>query len=68
MAELASFSEDSYSWNISFIHPVQDQELELVTSFMDLIYSVALGRNGADKLCWKLSPWGCSKLDLLTEL
>ena len=24
MAELASFSEDSYSWNISFIHLVQD--------------------------------------------
>lgn len=38
MAELASFSEDSYSWNISFMHPVQDQELELVTSFMDPIF------------------------------
>ena len=51
------FEGENYNWNISFI-PVQDWELELFVSLTDLIYLGSLRRNGMDKICWKLSPWG----------
>ena len=38
VADLLSLLVDSYHWNVSFVKPAQDWELELVVSFMDLIY------------------------------
>ena len=58
VAELLSFSAGNYHWNINFIQPVQDWELELVVSFMDLIFSGSLRRNVTYKICWKLLPRG----------
>ena len=55
VAELISFSLDSYHWNISFTRLGQDWELESIASFMDLLYSGVWKGDGADKLCWKLS-------------
>ena len=54
VAELISFSLDSYHWNIIFTWLDQDWELEAIASFMDF-YSGAWKGDGADKLCWKLS-------------
>ena len=58
VAELLSFSAGNYHWNINFIQPVQDWELELVVSFMELIFSGSLRRNVTYKICWKLLPRG----------
>lgn len=58
VAELLSFSVGNYDWNINFIQPVQEWELELVASFMNLIYSGSLRRNVMYKICWKLLPRG----------
>ena len=55
VAELISFSLDSYHWNIIFTSLGQDWELESIASFMDLLYSGAWKGDRADKLCWKLS-------------
>lgn len=44
--------------NISFAQPVQHWELELVASFLDMIYSGLARRNGMDQLCWKPSSKG----------
>ena len=52
MADLLSLSEDSYHWNVSFVKPAQDWELELVVSFMDWINSGLRRKNVVDKLCW----------------
>ena len=51
MADLLSLLVDSYRWNVSFVKPAQDWELELVVSFMDLIY-FGLRKNVVDELCW----------------
>ena len=40
------------TWNVSFVKPAQDWELELVVSFMDLIYSGLRRKNVVDELCW----------------
>lgn len=55
-----SSSGGTFYWNIRFIRPVQDWELESVASFMDhiSISAVSLRRNEVDKMYWKLSPRG----------
>jgi hypothetical protein len=38
------FSNDTCQWNVTFIKAVHDWEMELVTSFFDLLYSIRLRR------------------------
>ena len=38
VAELISFSGETYHCNVNFIRSGQDWELEFVASFMDLLY------------------------------
>lgn len=40
-------------WDVCFSRPVQDWELELLVSFMELIYSRLVRGAGFDNLCWK---------------
>jgi hypothetical protein len=37
------FSNDTFQWNISFIILVHDWEVDMVTSFFNLLYSIRLG-------------------------
>ena len=36
-----------------FLRSVQDWELELMTTFMDLLYSIPVSRVSADSICWQ---------------
>lgn len=40
-------------WDVCFSRPVQDWELELLVSFIELIYSRPVRGAGFDNLCWK---------------
>jgi hypothetical protein len=39
-------------WNVLFIRPVHDWELEEVLRFFELLYSQQLRQGGEDKICW----------------
>jgi hypothetical protein len=52
VAALLSFRNGSLHWDKKISQNVQDWDLEPLTSFMDLIYSLQLDGNGADKFCW----------------
>ena len=58
MAELLSSSVANYHWNINFIQPVQDWELESVASFRDLIYILDIGEGMGRIKCVGNSPRG----------
>ena len=58
MAELLSSSGDGFHWNVNFVRPVQDWELESVVTFLDFIYSGLVRGNRVDQLCWKPSASG----------
>ena len=58
MAELLSSSVANCHWNINFIQPVQDWELESVASFRDLIYILDLGEGMGRIKCVGNSPRG----------
>ncbi len=40
-------------WEMDFLRLFHDWELESMTNFLDLIYSVSLIGQGGDQLCWK---------------
>ena len=39
-------------WNVLFIRPMHDWELEEVSRFFELLYSQQIRHNGDDKICW----------------
>jgi hypothetical protein len=45
------FSNGNLQW-ISFTRLVHDWEVDLVTSFFDLLYSLRLRQGIKDKICW----------------
>ena len=47
------FPNQMQHWDILFSRAIQDWELEPLTVFMVLIYSMSLTGEGHDKLCWK---------------
>jgi hypothetical protein len=40
-------------WEVTFVRNLQDWEIDALTSFLDLLYSVSLHDSGLDQLCWK---------------
>uniref|UniRef100_A0A2N9I5C4 Reverse transcriptase domain-containing protein n=1 Tax=Fagus sylvatica TaxID=28930 RepID=A0A2N9I5C4_FAGSY len=43
-------------WEVNFTWLIQDWELDSVSSFLEVLYSVTIHRNEEDKLIWKPSP------------
>ena len=39
-------------WNILFSCPVHDWEVEVVSRFFGMLYTLKVSREGEDKLCW----------------
>ena len=53
MADQRRLSGSMQLWDIDFLRSVQDWELELMTTFMDLLYSIPVSRVSADSNCWQ---------------
>ena len=58
MADFCRLQGSTYVWDINFIRAVQDWELEMVASFMTLLYSHIIRPGVVDSLCWIPSPKG----------
>jgi hypothetical protein len=56
VADFLHFRGGSVHWEVNFTRLIQDWELESVSSFLDLLYSVTIHSHEEDKLIWKLSP------------
>jgi hypothetical protein len=42
----------SIHWHVLFTRPMHDSEVEVVSSFFELLYSQRVRHGGEDKLCW----------------
>jgi hypothetical protein len=49
MADRVHFSDDILQWNISFTKPMHEWEVESITSFFSLLYSLRLRQGGGTK-------------------
>jgi hypothetical protein len=52
MADHVQFCNGNLQWNVSFTKPMNDWEVDLVTPFFDLLYSLKLRQGSEDKICW----------------
>jgi hypothetical protein len=52
LADLMSHINGMLHWDVLFTRSVQDWELESISSFMDLIYSIQVQGTGEDKISW----------------
>jgi hypothetical protein len=52
MADFILSLNDIVQWNIIFIRPVHDGEVEMVTSFLNLLYYFRKSRAGEDRIFW----------------
>ena len=55
VADYIHFRGDFVHWEVNFTRLAQDWELESVSPFLDLLYSIPITRIGEDKVCWKPS-------------
>uniref|UniRef100_A0A2N9J079 Enhancer of polycomb-like protein n=1 Tax=Fagus sylvatica TaxID=28930 RepID=A0A2N9J079_FAGSY len=55
VADYIHFRGDFVHWEVNFTRLAQDWELESVSPFLDLLFSIPIMRIGEDKVCWKPS-------------
>ena len=55
VADIMKISNGVLQWDLHFIRPVQDWELESSSNFLEKIYSIPLNGAGHDKMVWKLN-------------
>ena len=53
--DLMSYKSSTLQWDVCFVCRVQDWEVDTITVFMDLLYSVKIRQDEADALCWNPS-------------
>ena len=53
--DLMSYKSSTLQWDVCFVCRVQDWEVDTITVFMDLLYSVKIRRDEADALYWNPS-------------
>jgi hypothetical protein len=58
VSDICHFQGSTISWDIEFTRSVQDWELEMVESFMSLLYSQTIRPGVVDSLCWTPSCRG----------
>jgi hypothetical protein len=58
MADHLDLSSASHQWNVNFLRAAHNWEVDLFTSFFNLLYSFKLRWGGEDKLCWVPSKRG----------
>uniref|UniRef100_A0A2N9IAI6 Reverse transcriptase domain-containing protein n=1 Tax=Fagus sylvatica TaxID=28930 RepID=A0A2N9IAI6_FAGSY len=58
VSDICLFQGSTTSWDIEFTRSVQDWELEMVESFMSLLYSQTIRPGVVDSLCWTPSCRG----------
>uniref|UniRef100_A0A2N9HXJ9 Reverse transcriptase domain-containing protein n=1 Tax=Fagus sylvatica TaxID=28930 RepID=A0A2N9HXJ9_FAGSY len=58
VSDIYHFQGSTISWDIEFTRSVQDWELEMVDSFMSLLYSQIIRPGVVDSLCWTPSCRG----------
>ena len=51
VADYWGWNGDSMVWDVSFVWPVQDWEIESLFNFMESIYSVKIRQSTEDKIC-----------------
>jgi hypothetical protein len=56
VAHYMQVRNESTHWQLDFIRPIQDWELESISSYLDLLYSTKVKGNNDDTICWKPSP------------
>jgi hypothetical protein len=56
VAHYMQICNDSTHWCLDFIRPIQDWEMESLSSFLDLLYTNKVRINGDDTMCWKPAP------------
>ena len=52
MADILHFDGPTPIWDIQFSRPMQDWELDIFNSFLELLYSSPLRQGGMDLVCW----------------
>ncbi|KAF5442537.1 hypothetical protein F2P56_035184 [Juglans regia] len=58
IADLLSFTNGSFQWNLTFNRNAQDWEMDDISAFFDLVYSTRMSGEGEDKLYWRPSKKG----------
>jgi hypothetical protein len=58
MAAHLILESGSFQWDVRFVRAAHDWEVDVLTSFFTLLYSISLDRDGEDKFWWSPSRKG----------
>ncbi len=56
VANYLQICNDSIHWRLDFLRTALEWELEIISSFLDLIYSTKVKGHGEDTIYWQPSP------------
>ena len=51
VADFVQFRGNAVHWEVTFTQLAQDWELESISSFLDLLYSITIKNSEKDKMC-----------------